>query len=85
VCRAAATPDRGTERLLLALAGRSERAAVWLLGESQSGEGPPDEGLPGHAEHPAWRPWLAASALARLAVLRNAGEAEAWLAEVQHG
>jgi hypothetical protein len=85
VCRAAATPDRGTERLLLALAGHSERAAVWLLGESQSGEGLPGEGLPGHAEHPAWRPWLAASALARLAVLRNAGEAEAWLAEVQHG
>jgi hypothetical protein len=70
VCRAAATPDLGTERLLLALAGASERAAVWLLGE---------------AEHPAWRPWLEGSALARFAVLRDLGQAQAWLSEVQHG
>jgi hypothetical protein len=70
VCRAAATPDRGTERLLLALVEDAERAAVWLQGE---------------AEHPAWRPWLEASPLARLAVLREAGQAEAWVGEVLHG
>lgn len=70
VCRAAATPDRGTERLFLALTEGAERGAVWLRGEG---------------EHPAWRPWLEASPLARLAVLREAGQAEAWVGEVLHG
>lgn len=70
VCRAAATPDRATERVLLGLTEAAERGAIWLQGEG---------------EHPAWRPWLAAPPLARLAVLREAGEAEAWLGEVLHG
>lgn len=80
VCRAAATPDRGTERLLLALAATSERAAVWLMADA----GDANDAAAG-AEHPAWRPWLEAPALAPLAVLRSAAEADAWLGEVQHG
>lgn len=68
VCRAAATPDRATGELLQTLLAPAERAAVWLQGDG---------------EHAAWRPWLAATpALARLAVLREAGEAQAWLGEV---
>jgi hypothetical protein len=68
-CRAAATPDRGTERFLQAVVAPAGQAALWLQGEH---------------EHPAWRPWLERSALREVTLLRDA-EAAAWLAGEAHG
>ncbi|HEV8689973.1 MAG TPA: DUF2868 domain-containing protein, partial [Ideonella sp.] len=70
VCRAAATPDLGTERFVRALTAHADRAALWLQG---------------HGEHPAWRPWLARPALSGLAVLRDDAQAGAWIDEVRRG
>jgi hypothetical protein len=69
-CRAAATPDRGTERFLQALVAPAGQAALWLRGEH---------------EHPAWQPWLERSALRGVLLLRDGdGTALAWLAEGGH-
>ncbi|MGM9490584.1 DUF2868 domain-containing protein [Ideonella sp. YS5] len=68
-CRAAATPDRGTERFLQALFAPAGQGALWLQGEH---------------EHPAWQAWLQASALRGLAVVRDGDSARAWLAGRGH-
>lgn len=68
-CRAAATPDRGTENFLLAVVAPAGQAALWLQGEH---------------EHPAWRPWLERSGLHELMLLRDARAARAWLAGETH-
>lgn len=69
-CRAAATPDRGTERFLQAVVAHSGQAALWLQGEH---------------EHPAWRPWLERPIWRELTLLRDGDAARAWLLEPAHG
>jgi hypothetical protein len=69
-CRAAATPDRGTERFLQALVAPAGQAALWLQGEH---------------EHPAWQPWSERSALRGLVLLRDGDAVMAWLAGGGHG
>jgi hypothetical protein len=69
-CRAAATPDRGTERFLQAVVAPAGQAALWLQGEH---------------EHPAWQAWLERSALREMTLLRDGAAAAAWLAGEIHG
>jgi Protein of unknown function (DUF2868) len=69
-CRAAATPDRGTERFLQAVIAPAGQAALWMQG--------------GH-EHPAWQPWLERSALRGIPLLHDDEAAGAWLAGEPRG
>ncbi|HEY9237364.1 MAG TPA: DUF2868 domain-containing protein, partial [Burkholderiaceae bacterium] len=60
VCRAAASPDRGTERLLRELLAHCGDCRLWLV---------PDIDTPAPSNDPAaarWRRWLADSGLARI-------------------
>lgn len=59
-CRAAASPDRGTERLLRELLAHCGDCRLWLVPEVNT-SAPPDDAAPAR-----WRRWLADCGLARI-------------------
>lgn len=77
VCHAAATPDRGTERLLRALLPHCAECRLWLWSDAAPADGlardpvPVDE-VPGG---PRWRRWLDDAGLSQVRTFAGLGDA----------
>ena len=74
VCNAAATPDRGTERVLREACSHAGPCGLWLA------DPPAGRGLPNRER---WRNWLDAAGLQAIASLAQSTDALAW-AEQHH-